>query len=116
MTDHGEHRLVKLQIGAGEPRNIPWPPNTEEEWGILAAYFNKQDEILHKMRRAIVALEKKVHWGMPTRPILRKRCVYTCKDRDGNDIDPTNPRDEGDGSGAGGNGNGGAQDEDIGWD
>lgn len=113
MKDRREPGSVTLQIGAGEPQTISWPPANEREWEILSDYFRKQDEVLHKMRRAIVSLEKKVHWGIPTQAVLRRLCVYLCKDEDGNFVDPTTSKPEGDGSGV--SDNGGAQDEDVQW-
>jgi hypothetical protein len=95
-------RLAPLELRIrGQAHTIHWPPETDEEWEVVARYLDLADEILHEMRRAIVSLEKKCHWGMPTRPVLRRRCPYRCVDEDGQDVDPTDENDEGDGSGAG---------------
>lgn len=121
MIGRGGGENVKLSI-KGEKFRIQWPPQSEEEWAILRAYFDQQDRIIHAMRRAIVSLEKKVHWGMPTRPILKRKCPYGCVDEDGDPVDPIDPRDEGDGSGGGSNGGEdecgeeNPQDCDVSWD
>jgi hypothetical protein len=120
MNGQDHDGIVRLSI-KGRKYRIHWPPTSEEEWEILRAYFDQQDRILHAMRRAIVSLEKKVHWGMPTRPILKRACPYRCQDDEGNPVDPIDPGDEGDGGGGGGPpptecGEENPQDCDIEWD
>lgn len=103
------HRRFKVKI-RGEVRYAVWPPGTDEDWKVLFDFIKRQDETIHKLRRAVVSLEKKVHWGLPTTPVLKKWCVYRCFDEEGNPVDPASVDDEGDGTGAPG------QEEDDEWD
>ena len=94
---------VVITLPGEDPREIPWPPGDDPEaWELVARYMRAQSASIRHLLRAIVALEKKCHWGVPTAPLLKTRCVYACVDPDtGDPVDPRDPGDEGDRDGEG---------------
>lgn len=99
---NAEEKTVQITLPDGSCHRICWPPSNEEEWAVLERYFRLQNEFLHKLLRATVALEKKTHWGLPTQALLKTRCVFECRDPEtGEEKDPLSNEDEGDKSGVG---------------
>lgn len=104
-----DEKTVQITLADGSCHRISWPPSNDDEWAVLERYFRLQNEFLHKLLRATVALEKKTHWGLPTQPSLKTRCVFECRDPEtGEPRDILSNEDEGDTSGVGGASNPGS--------
>jgi hypothetical protein len=97
-----DDRTIQITLPDGSSHRISWPPQNDEDWAVLEHYFRLQNEFLHKLLRAAVSLEKKTHWGLPTQPTLKTRCVYECRDPETGEVkDLLSTEDEGDTSGVG---------------
>lgn len=78
----------------GEEHEISLPPEPED-WRVIDAYLRNLSAFNRRLLRSVVALEKKVHWDVPTSPHWRKRMCDCRREDEPEGHDPLTD-DEGD--------------------